>query len=127
MALTTEWSFSEFKTALSEDGLSKVIKEYTMTATVTSDVCSVTNLDGTDGGYASRAKQRRVKLGTPSSDTFVAFDNVTSDNLKSWGLASIGKTEAGFTQGITDYMTRKETNVSTPQVAEYSKEAPPLV
>jgi hypothetical protein len=89
MANTYTWDFPTLDTALSEDGLSDVIKTIHWRITAVSD--SETNADG---NAISASAYGATSAGEVDPDNFVAFDSVTKDWCKERVLASLGQTEA---------------------------------
>ena len=88
MANTYTWDFPALDTALSEDGLSDVIKTIHWRITAVSD--SETDADGN----AISASSYGTAFPELDPDNFVAFDSVTKDWCKEKVLASMGQTEA---------------------------------
>ena len=127
MALTTTWEFENFTTKLSENGLSKVIKEYHIQAVVESDVLVATNLDGTSGGNVARVIGKLVQLNSPDSESFVNFDDVTEADLKSWAFSAMGTTEEAFLAPLIAEMTQAEIDFLNPPAAQTTNDKPPLV
>jgi hypothetical protein len=88
MANTYTWDFPALDTALSEDGLSDVIKTIHWSIVAVSD-----SEQDADDNYLSASV-----YGTASPeldpDNFVAFNSVTKDWCKEKVLASLGQTEA---------------------------------
>lgn len=82
MAVTYTWHFYPLDVK-DENSLTDVITHvrYRVTASENSDKFS---------------EEGDVYFDTPSSDSFTAFNSVTKDNIKSWVLADLGKTEAQY-------------------------------
>jgi hypothetical protein len=87
MANTYTWDFPTLDTALSEDGLSDVIKTIHWRITAVSD--SETDADGN----ALSASSYGTASPELDPDNFVAFDSVTKDWCKEKVLARMGQTE----------------------------------
>ena len=81
MANTYTWDFPTLDTALSEDGLSDVIK------TIHWRIIAVDDNENTASIYGTASPEL-------DPDNFVAFNSITKDWCKEKVLASLGQTEA---------------------------------
>ena len=85
---TYTWDFPQIDTAPSEGDLTDVAKAIHWRLTATHD--SATNAEGAPLSVSAYGS---AGVGEANADSFTEFDSLTKEQVKSWVLASLDKTE----------------------------------
>lgn len=132
MSISVNWNFTDFNTVVREGENSNVIKSFKAIVCVESDTVTSTNLDGTTGANLVNVKEVDIQLPSPEGNSFISFESITSDNLKTWVLDAFEQTESDFIAAERLDMEQREASANDnpdelPDEQRYINDAPPNI